>query len=74
MIYDRLGLVRIGHHLAYGHDHGALLDWPEWFKKCIVNTWNPIACLVLGHDIQGPWDIEGERINKFCSACSKEWK
>jgi hypothetical protein len=72
--FDRTGIVKMGHHLGYGSDHGALLDCPMWIKRVIVNVWNPFACYVWGHDICGPWDEEGTRINQFCSACSKEWK
>lgn len=69
-----MGLVRIGHHLAYGSKHGFGVGWlPFRVQRVIVFVWNHITCFLLGHDVYGPWIIEGIRRDKFCSACCKEW-
>jgi len=73
LMNERHGLVRIGHHLGYGYDHGFGMWLPYPVLRFIVHVWNPFACFVFGHDVYGPWDIEGHHHKKFCSACCKEW-
>lgn len=36
--------------LTYGLEHGALRWAPMWLKRAIVRLWNPINCMMRGHD------------------------
>ncbi len=73
-MFKDMGLVRRGHHLLYGHEHG----WGRWLpmlaKRLIVHIFNHATCFLLGHDPFGPFEIEGHKIDKKCTACSKKWK
>jgi hypothetical protein len=85
--FDTNGIVRDGHHLLWGHRHGALRWAPHGVRKVIVTVWNHTACLFLGHHIIGPFEdkpdeegrvlhVEGYRPGyypKTCTACCKRW-
>ena len=62
----RMGLVRHGHWLAYGLEHGVGMWLPYAVQRRIVHTWNVISCATFGH---GPLfqDEEGGAI--VCCNC-----
>lgn len=45
----RMGLVRHGHALLYGWDHGFGMWLPYPIQRLIVGAWNRVTCSTLGH-------------------------
>lgn len=81
-----MGLVWYKTHFAWGWKHGRLRWAPHWVRNLIMSIWNPVGCLIWGHDTFGPI-LEGEeetlpdgrRIRykarpKVCVNCCKEFK
>ncbi len=60
--FDTMGIVRTGHHLAWGYQCGWLGWTPLWFRGFIIHIWNEIACRLFGHDT----------FDGTCVACCKE--
>ena len=61
------GLVRDGHHLLWGMDHGHLRWAPYWLRSAIVTVWNHVACTVYGHGIL----IEEQPDLPHCTSCCR---
>lgn len=46
----KLGIVRSGHHLAFGVGHGWLKWTPFCLRNTIVRLGNKVLCRAFGHD------------------------
>jgi hypothetical protein len=62
--------------LMFGFEHGWFLWAPMWFKRGIARMWNPVACLIVGHDdIEVALYMEGMLSHSpRCVNCNKELK
>lgn len=69
----RMGLSTHGYHLVYRVRGGFGYRWlPVVAQETIVKVWNPIACLVWGHDLLDEKAL-GIGTNVVCTSCCKEW-
>jgi len=65
---QKSGIVRMGHHLAYGWGHGWFQIVPYRLQRPVVNTWNVISCALFGHSYlvqeKKGWPVK-------CTACCR---
>lgn len=72
--YDRLGLVRCGHHLIYagfGCKEAFGFRWPRWLLNAYCAAYNHVACWRYGHAEFIDRGYEPPRL--CCMHCCKEW-
>jgi hypothetical protein len=46
---NRFGIIRYGHWLGYGFDHGFGRWLPYTAQRPLVHLWNAVSCALLGH-------------------------
>jgi len=57
-----MGIVREGHWLLWGYDHGFMLGAPKWLKESIILSWNRVTCRIWRH-----WQFQD-----VCVMCCKK--